>query len=273
MSKGGICLRYVNLHNHTVYSDGIHTMEENIKSAIQKGMYALGFSDHSYTPCDESYCMKPGEYSPYLQEISQLKGKYKDCISLYAGIELDYDSDPDTTAFDYTIASVHYITRGGKTYAIDHSLAQQELCCKEVFGGDKLAMAKCYFDQLISHVKRCNPTFVGHFDVITKFSYMPEEDPRYQEIAAAALEEIVKVCPYIEVNTGAIARKCRATPYPARFLLEKMLLWGAKPVLGSDSHKVENLTFWFDEAVALLKEVGFPHIAQYNGEGFDDQII
>ena len=263
-------MRYVNLHNHTVYSDGINTMEENVLTALEKGMYALGFSDHSYTPCDESYCMMPKDYGSYLQELTLLKEKYKDKLCIYAGIELDYDSDPDTAAFDYAIASVHYIVRDGKTHAIDHSLAQQKVCCEEVFGGDKLALAKCYYDQLVTHVKRCKPTLVGHFDVITKFSYMPEEDPRYQEIAGAALEEIVKTCPYIEVNTGAIARKCRTTPYPARFLLERMLSLGAKPVLGSDSHQKENLTFWFDEAVALLKEVGFTHIACFEGNGFCD---
>ncbi len=262
-------MRYVNLHNHTVYSDGVNTMEENIESAIAKNMVALGFSDHSYTPCDESYCMKLKDYGPYLQEISQLKEKYKGQISIYAGLELDHDSDPDTTAFDYCLASVHYIVRNGKTYPIDHSLVQQEACCKELFGGDKLAMAKCYYDQLTKHVKRCNPTFVGHFDVITKFSYMPEEDPRYREIAENALEEIVKVCPYIEVNTGAIARKCKDTPYPARHLLQKMLALGARPVLGSDSHQKENLIFWFDEAVQLLKEIGFTKIWQFNGKDFD----
>lgn len=266
-------MRYVNLHNHTVYSDGKNTAEENVESAIQRNMYALGFSDHSYTPCDESYCMKREEYSAYLQELSCLKEKYKDKLTIYAGIELDYDSDPDVSLFDYCLASVHYIVTEGKTYPIDHTLAQQIECCEEVFGGDKLAMAKCYYDQLTEHVKRCKPTFVGHFDVITKFSYMPEDDPRYQEIACNALQEIVKVCPYIEVNTGAIARKCRTTPYPASFLLEKMRLLGAKPVLGSDSHQKENLTFWFDEAVALLKDVGFTHIAQFEGNGFSDIAI
>ena len=266
-------MQYVNLHNHTIYSDGIHTMEENVESAIEKEMYALGFSDHSYTPCDESYCMKPMDYAPYLEELSRLQEKYQGKIRLYAGLELDYDSEPDTSAFDYCLASVHYIVRNGKTYPIDHSLAQQELCCKEVFGGDKLAMAKCYYDQLVAHVSRCNPTFVGHFDVITKFSYMPEKDPRYQEIAADALEKVVKVCPYIEVNTGAIARKCRTTPYPAKFLMEKMLALGAIPVLGSDSHQKENLIYWFDEAVELLKEVGFSHIARFEGDAFTEVAI
>ena len=263
-------MHYSNLHTHTCFSDGKADMDAFIRAAQDRDMLSIGFSDHSYTPCDESYCMKPQVYSAYLQELSKLKEKYKEQIRIFAGVELDYDSDPDTTAFEYCLASVHYIVRNGKTYPIDHSLAQQEICCEELFGGDKLAMAKCYYDQLTEHVKRCKPTFVGHFDVITKFSYMPEDDPRYQEIAVKALEEVVKVCPYIEVNTGAIARKCRTTPYPARFLLEKMLVLGAKPVLGSDSHQKENLIFWFDEAIALLKEVGFPHIARFEGDGFTD---
>ena len=266
-------MRYVNLHNHSVYSDGIHTIEASVKSAVAKNMLALGFSDHSYTPCDESYCMKPEDYASYLEEIFRLKEKYSGILPIYAGIELDYDSDPDTSSFDYCIASVHYIIRNGKTYAIDHSLAQQIACCEDVFGGDKLAFAKCYYDQLTDHVKRCKPTLVGHFDVITKFSYMPEEDPRYLEIAEKALERIAEVCPYIEINTGAIARKCRTVPYPSRPLLEKMLELDARPVLGSDSHQKENLTFWFDEAVELLKEVGFRQIWQFNGTGFDPVAI
>ena len=266
-------MQYVNLHNHSTYSDGQFTMEENVQSAIQKNMLALGFSDHSYTACDESYCMMPQDYSVYLQEIASLKEKYKDVIPLYAGIELDYYSQVDTRKFDYHIASVHYIVEGDKVFPIDHSLAQQERCCQELFGGDKLAMAQCYFDQLVDHVRRCKPTFVGHFDVICKFSYMPEEDPRYLAIAENALAEVMKVCPYIEVNTGAISRKCRTTPYPIRPLLEKMLALGGKPVLGSDSHHKDNLIFWFDEAVALLKEVGFTHIAQFNGTGFTDVAI
>ena len=84
-------MQYVNLHNHTVYSDGINTIEENIESAIEKGMYALGFSDHSYTPCDESYCMMLRDYSPYLRELSELKEKYKGKIRIYAGVAIPPD--------------------------------------------------------------------------------------------------------------------------------------------------------------------------------------
>ena len=50
-------MRYSNLQTHSVFSDGKHSLEENVRSAIEKGMCSLGFSDHSFTPCDTSYCM------------------------------------------------------------------------------------------------------------------------------------------------------------------------------------------------------------------------
>lgn len=262
-------MRYSNLHNHSTYSDGKCTLEENVQSAIEKNMLSLGFSDHSFTPCDTSYCMRSEQYDAYLQEIAALKEKYKGQIPLYAGIELDYDSSVDTSLFDYTIASVHYIIKDGVVYPIDHSAAQQRDCIDNAFGGDVLAMAECYFQQLADHVEHCKPTFVGHFDVISKFGLMPEDDPAYQALAIDALARILPVCPYLEVNTGAIARGHRNQPYPARFLLDEIKKRGGLLLLGSDSHHKDNLTFWFDEAVALLKEAGFHHIHVFNGIGFD----
>ena len=52
-------MRYSNLHTHTTYSDGQHSIEENILSAIAKNMVSLGFSDHSCTDFDLRYCMQP----------------------------------------------------------------------------------------------------------------------------------------------------------------------------------------------------------------------
>ncbi len=55
-------MRFSNLHTHTTFSDGVGTVRENIESAIAKNMLSLGFSDHSFTACDTSYCMKLEDY-------------------------------------------------------------------------------------------------------------------------------------------------------------------------------------------------------------------
>lgn len=263
-------MRYSNLHNHSTYSDGKSTMEENIQAALRNNMLSLGFSDHSFTACDPTYCMQPEDYDAYLQDLAALKEKYAGQIPIYAGLELDYYSDDDVSRFDYFLASVHYIVRDGVCHAIDHSPEQQKVCIDTVFGGDILAMAQCYYDMLCEHVEKWKPTFVGHFDLITKFSLIPEEDPAYQQIAKAALKRIIKTCPYIEMNTGAISRGWRTTPYPGAYLLETVKEAGGHFLLNADSHHQDNLTCFFDESVQILKDNGIDHICVFNGKSFDE---
>ena len=263
-------MRYSNLHNHSVFSDGVHTIEEIIQSAIEKNMVSIGFSDHSYTPHEDSYCMQGRNFPAYLDEIAAMKEKYKDQIQVFAGLELDYYSEiPAPGLLDYTIASVHYLIIDGKSYGIDHSLSPDQTGCIEACGGDVLEMARRYFALMCQHVERCKPTMVGHFDVITKFGIMPEEDERYREIARNALARILKTCKYVEMNTGAITRGWRTVPYPMPYLLDTLRELGGEIVLNADSHNKDHLISCFDEAVELLKAHGFDHINMFNGTGFD----
>lgn len=266
-------MRYSNLHNHSTFSDGKHTLEENVRSAMEKNMLSLGFSDHSFTACDPSYCMQLEQYDEYLETIARLKQQYREQIPLYAGLELDYYSQVDPSAFDYLVASVHYIIRNGVCHPIDHSPQQQMTCIRDAFHGSVLDMAKCYYDMLTEHVEKTRPVLVGHFDVITKFSLMPEEDERYQIIASEALQEILKYCPYVEMNTGAIARGWRKVPYLNGQLLDVVRRNGGEVVLSSDSHHRDNLTFHFDECVRLLKEKQFDHISVFAGNGYEKMAI
>ena len=40
------------LHMHTIYCDGVDTPEDMILTALEKGLTAIGFSGHSYVPCE-----------------------------------------------------------------------------------------------------------------------------------------------------------------------------------------------------------------------------
>lgn len=262
-------MRFSNLHTHTVFSDGKGSVRENIESAIAKNMTSLGFSDHSFTACDTSYCMKLENYKNYRKLISEMKEEYKDRLPIFTGIEKDYYSDIDSSEFDYVLASVHYIVdKSGECYPIDHSPEQQKQCFAEVFCGSKLDFAKRYYDMVTEQVIKCKPDVVGHFDVINKFSLMPEEDIRYMEIAEESAREILKTCKVFEVNTGGIARGWRKTPYPAPNILDLILSLGGEIAINSDSHHPENLDFFFPESVEILKSHGFDHIVEFTGSGF-----
>ena len=262
-------VNYSGYHTHTTFSDGKNTPEEMVRAAIALGMPAIGFSDHSDTPCDRSYCMKSAQYPAYLAELNRLKEKYADQITVLRGIELDYNSDLRIIdELDYHIGSVHYLIFDDRVYGIDHAKDIQFDCIQNEFGGDKLAFAQAYYDTVVKNIRRCKPTIVGHFDVLTKFGLIDEEDPAYQRIALDALEKVVEVCPVVEVNTGAIFRRLRERPYPADFLLRHLHKIGGEVILSADTHMASGLGYAFPLAVELIKKAGFDHLLTLWPDGF-----
>ena len=261
-------MRFSNFHTHTCFSDGKNTPEEVVLSAIDKGFSAIGFSDHSETQCDLSYCMKLADYPAYFKTVNALKEKYKDKIDVLLGLELDYESEIIREGLDYTIGSVHYICAKGECHPIDHSLAQQEHCIEVLCGGDPLEMAKRYYDILVEHITRCRPTIIGHFDVITKFGIFDNPSDRYIDVARDALDAAMQVCPIVEMNTGAISRKKRDLPYPADFLLRRVKENGGEIILSADSHAADTIDCFFPQSVEILRGLGFDHIVSMSKNGF-----
>ena len=248
-------MRYSNLHTHTRFSDGKADMEAFVREAAARDMISIGFSDHSHTPCDLCYCMTKDRYGDYLRALERVKKEAP--LPVYAGLELDADSQDDTSPYDYIIASVHYIKVGSRCWPVDYTPQLQEDCIRQGFGGDPIAMLRGYFDILGAHVSRVKPTFVGHFDLPAKFSALPEETEAYRETARAALRELLRICPFLELNTGAMARGYRKTPYPALFLLKEWKRMGGEIILTADAHAAEGILFGYQEAARLAKAAGF----------------
>jgi len=225
--------------------------------AISLGFHSLGFSDHSYAELFEDYSMKLGTEKAYVAEVRALRDEFAGRIKLYAGIELDVDSPVPDCEFDYVIASVHGLVRGGKYYAVDNTPSEWNALVREGFGGDAVDMAKAYFSRVTEHVMKSKPDFVGHFDLITKFSTAPECEDGYINAATSAVREIIRHCDTFEMNTGAIARGLRTVPYPAEFILDEIKAQGGRIIVTSDCHYKDRLTAWFDEAESYLSAKGF----------------
>lgn len=259
-----------NYHTHSTYSDGKNTMEEMIRSAIDKGFSSLGFSDHGYTSFDESYCIQKGMEKAYRKEIEELKAKYEGQIELYAGIELDCDGNFPECSYDYILGSVHYVKVKDEYHPIDMSGDYQQKIVRDCFNGSFLDMAKSYFEHSAQIISEKKPDIVGHFDLITKYSFFDTEDPAYRDAALEALREIMKHTKRFELNTGAIARGLRKTPYPDDFLLREILRLGGQLTIGSDCHYAEKLDMWYDDAVKYVKSVGFRSLSVLTKNGFEE---
>ena len=200
-------MRYTSLHTHSTFSDGKSTMEEQVLSAIEKGFASVGFSDHSYTDFDLSYCMKPEQVPAYRQTILELAEKYRDQIEIFMGLELDGYSDIPAEKYDYLIGSLHYVrTDDGLYHAVDSNREGMVAMTEKYFGGDYNAMAMQYLRDSVQCIYDHRPDFVGHFDLATKYSLVDETDSVYRKVLLESAAAVLEVCPIFEINTGAIAR-------------------------------------------------------------------
>ena len=76
-----------------------------------------------------------------------------------------------------------------------------------------------------------------------------------------------KLTVFFEVNTGAISRGYRQTPYPSAQLLHVLKREGGKVMLSSDSHAADTIDCAFTETRQLLKDIGFQYVyVLYDGQ-------
>ena len=72
-----------------------------------------------------------------------------------------------------------------------------------------------------------------------------------------AAEALAGKIPYFEVNTGAIARGYRTTPYPSLFIMKELKRLGFCTVISSDCHNSAFLDCGYDLSAVLLRECGY----------------
>lgn len=101
-------------HNHTVASDGSHTLEEMAAAAIDHGLQYLGIADHSKS----SFQANGLHEDRLLEQVATIRKLNEDFenFQLFAGSEVDIlkdgslDFEDDVLAqLDYCVASVHNV--------------------------------------------------------------------------------------------------------------------------------------------------------------------
>ncbi len=244
-------------HVHTTFCDGTSSPEEYVEEALKRGMTSLGFSVHAYTPFDESFCIQKNAMKDYITAIRRLKDAYRGKLRILCGAEVDgYGKRPDE-ALDYIIGSLHYVRKNGRYYPVDESLEALNNAINEAWEGDALAFAEDYYRE-VTRIEALSPDIIGHIDLLTKFNeqktLFDETDKRYLAAAKGAIDALLPLGVPFEVNTGAIFRGYRQTPYPAEELLAYILSKGGKVLLSSDAHHASGLMYCFDEWEEKLKK-------------------
>lgn len=266
-----------NLHTHCTYCDGKNTLEEMVLAAIDKGFSSLGFSSHCFSNLsyDECGIKTASDYESYLSEVEALKQKYKNQISIYRGIELESRIKdelypiPDPR-LDYSIGSIHWFYLDSRHWEVDYK-AEILLQAKESFGGFR-PLIESYYNEVIEFAKHSSYSITGHIDLVTKFSELNnfgfENESWYRDAALSAAESVVKCGKLVEVNTGAISRGYRTTPYPDPFILKRLAELNAPIIVTTDCHSTNNIDIKYDETVSMLSSYGFTHLYYLTDSGF-----
>ena len=260
-----------NLHTHTTFCDGKNSAEEIVQEALRLGMTTIGFSGHSATGLG-IFGMTQERQAQYREEILRLKELYRDRICVLLGIEQDYFSGVPTEKFDYVIGSVHYVRCGEEYIPMDSSAKHLTDGAARHFHGDLFALSRAYYETLARIVERTDCDIIGHFDLLTKFNeggvMFDENDYRYRRVALDVLDALLEKDVRFEINTGAIARGYRRTPYPSPWILRRIAEKKGRIVLNSDAHAKAHLQCFFPEAVQYAKACGVGGIDILTAQGW-----
>ncbi len=270
-----------NLHAHGQFDDGACTLEAMLLASKAAGLTSIGFSVHSPLPYGCVWACPAERLDAYRSTVQALRDKYAGEMEVFCGMEWDVLSeDVDLSAFDYAIGSAHHLpvpmklpegcppklaARFALDYpCVDESADATQTCLDGHFGGDRDAFAQAYFAQIARVAQQPGAQIVGHFDLLTKFDeargFFTPETPAYRAAALHAMETLARAGKIFEVNTGAIARGYRTTPYPSRALLGALREMGGRVTISADTHHTSSVAGAFELAERLIREAGFREV-------------
>ena len=260
-----------NFHTHTSYCDGKDTPEELACEAVEKGFTDLGFSGHGYNWPDRDFAMSAETAAVYRKDVRAVAEKYKGKLRILCGIEQDYFSDEPTDGYDFVIGSVHWVFKDGVYISVDESADSFKRSVDDFYGGNYEAIAADYFALEADVLNKTKADIIGHFDLITKFNEILgyKETTKFLEDAEKAVDALIPFGKPFEINTGAIARGYRTTPYPSFEILKIIFEKGGDIMITSDCHDKTKLDCAFSEAASLARKAGFSRQAVLTGKGFD----
>lgn len=244
-------------HSRCGHAEG--SIRDYIKAAIEKGLAAIGISDHSPYFADErdhpspKVAMAKSEFANYVREAAALKEEYRGKIEVLVGVESDFfpeHADVYRRAyspypFDYIIGSVHQV---------DGLSIFNKNRWKKLNEEEKIAVKDRYYE-LIEQSARC-----GLFDVLGHIDAMKAYYPEFSRIPGTRLDSVLKAIGdmglAIEVNTSGKTKDVGGW-YPSDDILERALHYGVSVTFGSDAHVPDRVGDEFDLVAARLREIGF----------------
>ena len=251
----------IDLHTHTNFSpDCAVAIERMLERAQKNGVAFYGVSDHIEYHMPTAFNPAPEKEEAYFHHARHLQEDYAGCMNVLIGVEFGYTENPliwkriektcEKYAPDFVINSVHDVELKDYYYK------------KPFENTDKPTAYSTYLRLVRNSLDVSYPyDIVGHLGYLSR--YAPYENRRvyvaeFYEQIDDILQTIIQKGKILEINSS---NKDGVEAFlPERAILERYYaLGGRKICFGSDAHDRERIAEKHEQAVALLKEMGFTH--------------
>ena len=228
---------------------------EYAAQAVKAGLSEIGFSDHNpMAHYFDDWRMLIGDFPRYLEMVDEARADFP-ALPVRLGLECDYiegretwtDEQSKMANFDYLIGSVHYIAPGWDVDNPKHLSRWRE-------SGMVLEIWERYWQLYVQMIRRRQFDFYAHPDLPKKFGLRPAGDLR--RFYEPAIQALVDTNGVFEVSTAGLRKDCREM-YPSREFLTLAFEAGVPIVISSDSHAPNEVVIHIDQALALVREVGY----------------
>lgn len=254
-------------HIHSEFSiDGVSSVDEICKTAIEKGATAITITDHAL-PMPKGVT----NYTHIENCVTATRAaaeKYKDQLLVLVGAERDdeYPAEFRERFYDFDLDCVLGSAHSKPTfsnYFAEYGYKDIKDCSKAASKEFLTEVVKKYYHRL------ANLAYYADVDVITHLTFLfryingynhrgLEIEPFYPEIDNV-LKGVIETGKALEINTSGKALEWNQFMPNREILKHYYDMGGRNLTLGSDAHKKENIAIAFDSAISMLKEIGFTH--------------
>ncbi len=260
-------------HMHTHHSgDSKAPMEDMIRSAMEKGLLHICFTDHLDLNFPDCYDLPPEPFTldidSYSKELTALRKKYEASIKIGFGIEIGMQSDDDTLqknkacisshGFDFVIASIHLMDHKDPYYPSFWEGSTQEEIISRTF--DVTLENSRLFDDY---------DVLGHLDYVVRYApggadgYSYE---KYKDKIDPILEHLVAHGKGLDFNSKVLGNDPEGTPNPCPEIIKRFNELGGRIItFGSDAHTPEKIACGFERMRALALNAGFTEYYTFEG--------
>ncbi len=252
-------------HIHSTFSpDANASMSSIIEKAIELNLKEICFTDHMDYDFEPSFDIEMKfEFEPkvYLPKIEELKKKYQHEIKILAGIELGLQPHMITKAqvviqrnqFDFVLGSVH-------------NVAKKDLTGENILVYSTNELWERYFKEMHYCIDKINGiNSIGHFDVPKRYNEkfrsfnLVDHYEQIEVIYKLMIEKEIS----LEINTAGFKYGLGDNNPSIDFIKMYKDIGGEMLTLGSDSHNVNQLGKGLEEALLVLRNLGFTYVNVY----------